>query len=176
MHRSLHEELFNEFGYLASGTHEYHLSQIESILLFSKKRKELFDSFKDFLVHYYCNQSNIDTIYTMGSFVSNKEIPNDIDIAIKLNEKESLNPSLSLFNIENIKSNYSVEIVFIEPESELVKQNLPEIKFASKKLTGYRRLKLEEVQHFSIKMKVLPYDMPQDVKGIIELNMSKFCV
>jgi hypothetical protein len=69
-------------GILPTGIHDCDLSEIESVFVYNNRRKFIWQS----LTSYFSQIkliSDIDIICIDGSFVTNKEEPNDVDIVVE---------------------------------------------------------------------------------------------
>lgn len=74
---------FLKNGNLPTGIHWSTISEIEDKLCFSPKRKTLFNNFKNAILH--LKKAGCKYVYLDGSFTTNKEIPNDIDVCWDMN-------------------------------------------------------------------------------------------
>ena len=109
--------------------------------------------------------------------VSNKETPTDIDLAIKLYEDNiaSISPCNAIFITEQIKSEYCIDLVFMKPKSQSLNQKLPKISFSSNNLIAFRKFTNEEMTKISQKTRTPSFNLQEEVKGVIRLNLSGFC-
>lgn len=75
---------FNENGELPKGIHEATLEEVEKRFCYNMSRKRIFEDFLKLLEEF--KKINCKEIFIDGSFVSNTEFPNDLDICWGNNE------------------------------------------------------------------------------------------
>lgn len=76
---------FNTEGYLPEGIHECTLQELEERFTFNLKRKKLFEGLSR-LIH-KLGSIHCKVIYIDGSFVSEKQLPSDVDVCFECAEE-----------------------------------------------------------------------------------------
>jgi predicted nucleotidyltransferase len=168
---------FNNINYIETGTHEVSLKTIKNELTFSAKRKSLLFYLEQFLNNYYCKGNLIDSIFILGSFASKKNKPSDIDLAIKLNEKniDSDLGSNDLFNSKLLKKNLNIQLVFIELENKILEKYIPVSRFFNKQLNDFRSLTFEESGKIDYRKWNPELDLGKKAKGILKISLNNIC-
>lgn len=72
----------NQYNLLPAGVHECSIDEIENTFVYNSIRRQIWDSFIDYF-NLIKNLSEIESIYIDGSFVTDRESPSDVDIAIE---------------------------------------------------------------------------------------------
>lgn len=101
---------FLKNGNLPAGIHWSTIAEIEDKLCFSLKRKTLFNNFKKAILH--LKKAGCEYVYLDGSFTTNKEIPNDIDVCWDMNNVnlDTLNKSEPVFfDFDNGRLNQKIK-------------------------------------------------------------------
>ena len=163
----------NEHGWISPGTHEVeHISEIELVFANNPTRKKIWEGFIKF--HEKIKSLNyFDNIFFGGSFISNKEDPGDIDIALDFKENiETPITNVDIFDIPKILQDYFVEVTFIEPSNDIIKEQLKEINFSTSKLVFFRTIKTNELNAFAQKLKCHPMDLlGKEFRGVIKYSL-----
>lgn len=110
---------FNENGLLPAGEHPCSLSEIQVSFCWNSHRESLYAKLCDFLRIEW--EGRIDNpLYVDGSFVRNKDMPEDIDVVIDVSTENDVNivgKALRLHIIERarIKAQYDVDLWIRHP-------------------------------------------------------------
>jgi hypothetical protein len=72
-------------GILPTGIHDCDLSEIESVFVYNNRRQFIWQSLTSYFSQIK-SVSDIDIICIDGSFVTNKEEPNDVDIVVEFSD------------------------------------------------------------------------------------------
>jgi hypothetical protein len=79
---------FNQYGLLPDGIHICSLHDVQNKLTWTDKRSKLFERLTIFLNTELLRHFPVETIYLDGSFVTDKDCPDDTDIVLDLTQSE----------------------------------------------------------------------------------------
>jgi hypothetical protein len=102
-------------GILPAGIHDCDLSEIEATFVYNSQRKTIWDGATSYLSN-FGNVPEVNVVYFDGSFVTDKVLPNDVDIVLEFADAAALRKvavaNLVLFNRHDVKTNFKVDLLF----------------------------------------------------------------
>jgi len=107
---------FNKNGILPRGVYECQFSEAKNLLVRNEKRKSLWDKFEQFL-NWIRPMNFFEYVYIDGSYITDKEEPNDIDIVLEINNSFSSEISSvdrKVFDHNYVLNNFSLD-AYISP-------------------------------------------------------------
>lgn len=111
---------FEAAGILPTGIHECDLSEIEGVFVYNGQRRTVWSSFSSYLSQVIAIPE-VNVVYVDGGFVTNKDLPKDVDIVIEFEDFATLlnvwSQNQTLFNHDAVKQAFDVDLYFATVQS-----------------------------------------------------------